>query len=34
MKDTIIEYLRKGFIGMKVFDKDGTEYVQVSRNKQ
>lgn len=33
MKDTIIEYLRKGFIGMKVFDKDGTEYVQVSRNK-
>ena len=33
MKDTIIEYLRKGFIGMKVFDKDGTEYVQISRNK-
>ena len=33
MKEIICENIRKGYIGKKVYDEDGIEYVQISRGK-
>jgi len=33
MKEIICENIRKGYIGKKVYDDEGIEYVQVSRGK-